>query len=329
MKAPASPRPALLRDPPALLHFLVHRRSIRFTAATLLLLVMTIALRFVWSPWLVWGWPAILVVALVVLRARRSTAAWVPWYLLGAEIWVRIWLLADDTAVPLRVDYSVAADQLLGLGQLPTASLQDRLYASGEIRPFDVAMIAVYVTFFFGHQMTLFGLMLLRPAMLGRYAVAFMATSYLSLIVMFLAPTAPPWMAAEMGAAPEVSRVVREVLSLAGGSAFDAGYAAARVNEVVAMPSLHFAATLVVGMAVFRANPRMRWFAIGYPVAMATALVYLGEHYVVDVLAGAVVGYAGWRTSDGLFALVGRLARRAEPAEAPEPGAAEEPARAA
>ena len=240
MEGSASPRPASPRDPRALLHVLAHRRSLRLVAATFLPLALILGLRFVWSPWLVWGWPAILLLVLVVLTWRRSRMAWVPWYLLAAEIWVRFWLLADDTAVPLRVDYSVAADQLLGLGQLPTAWLQDRLYASGEIRPFDVVMIAVYVTFFLGHHMALFAMMLLRPAMLGRYAVAFMATSYLALVVMFLVPTAPPWMAADLGAAPEVTRVVREVLSLASGSAFDAGYTATRVNEVAAMPSMHF-----------------------------------------------------------------------------------------
>ena len=301
MKAPASPRHASLRDPLALLRFLVHRPSVRLIAAMLLAVGLNIALRLVWSPWLLWGWPAILLTLMVVLAARRSRASWVPGYLLGAEIWVRLWLVADDAVSPMRVDYAVAADHLLRLGQLPTAWLQGWLYAAGEVGPFDVAMIAVYVTFFFGHQVALFALILLRPRMLGRYAVAFMATSYISLAVMFLVPTAPPWLASDLGAASDVARVAHEVLSVASGSAFDARYAAAQVNEVAAMPSMHLAATLVVSLAAVRANRGLRWLAIVYPVAMGLALVYLGEHYVVDVLAGAVVGYVGWRVSDALL----------------------------
>ncbi|MDA1061818.1 MAG: phosphatase PAP2 family protein [Chloroflexi bacterium] len=314
-----SPRPAPLRDPLALLRFLARRSTVRLVAATFLSVALALSLRLVSSPWLVWGWPALLSTALLVFGARRSRIAWIPAYLLGAEIWVRFWLAADETAIAARVDYPVALDQLLGLGRLPTAWLQERLYAPGEIRLFDIAVMTVYTTFFFAHQAMLFALLLLRPVLLGRYAVAFLATSYLAVLLMFLVPTAPPWMAAELDAAPGVSRVAYEVLSQAGGSTFEASYAAARVNEVAAMPSMHLALTLVIGLAAFRANRRLRWLAIGYPAAMGFALVYLGEHYVVDVLAGAVVGYAGWRVSNAVFAAAARFGRRSQPLESLEP----------
>jgi membrane-associated phospholipid phosphatase len=86
------------------------------------------------------------------------------------------------------------------------------------------------------------------------------------------------------------------------GSLIESGYRYA--NNVAAVPSLHTAfATLV---AVFMMPKRADWLralpAI-YPLAMAFALVYTGEHYVFDVVLGFV--YAA-----GAFLAVATAARR-------------------
>jgi membrane-associated phospholipid phosphatase len=57
------------------------------------------------------------------------------------------------------------------------------------------------------------------------------------------------------------------------------------------MPSLHTAfATLIALYVGSRLRSRWRLLLALYPLAMGLALVYLGEHYVVDLAAG--VGYA-------------------------------------
>ena len=62
------------------------------------------------------------------------------------------------------------------------------------------------------------------------------------------------------------------------------------VNPFAAIPSLHSAeAWLVVSMVVPLLRGRWRWLRpvlFLYPLAMAFTLVYAGEHYFVDVLAG-------------------------------------------
>jgi membrane-associated phospholipid phosphatase len=72
-------------------------------------------------------------------------------------------------------------------------------------------------------------------------------------------------------------------------------------NRVAAMPSLHAAFSLLVVVFFFPWVRAWWWRAVllAYPLVMGVALVYLGEHYVVDVLAGWVlVGLAfvlwGW-----------------------------------
>ncbi len=67
------------------------------------------------------------------------------------------------------------------------------------------------------------------------------------------------------------------------------------LNNVAAMPSLHAAFSLLV-VVFFLPSIHQRWLRIvllAFPVAMAVSVVYLAEHYVVDVLAGwAIVGVA-------------------------------------
>jgi len=53
------------------------------------------------------------------------------------------------------------------------------------------------------------------------------------------------------------------------------------------MPSLHASYTLLIALFfIRRLRGRWRHLLWIYPLAMAFALVYTGEHYVVDVLAG-------------------------------------------
>jgi membrane-associated phospholipid phosphatase len=62
-------------------------------------------------------------------------------------------------------------------------------------------------------------------------------------------------------------------------------------NRVAAMPSLHLAFACLVALFI-AGRLRSRWRALLalYPAAMGLALVYQGEHYVLDLVAGA--GYA-------------------------------------
>jgi membrane-associated phospholipid phosphatase len=56
---------------------------------------------------------------------------------------------------------------------------------------------------------------------------------------------------------------------------------------VAAIPSLHAGYALLFSLYLWRMVPRWsRPVLAVYPVAMAFALVYTGEHYVVDCVAG-------------------------------------------
>ncbi len=74
-------------------------------------------------------------------------------------------------------------------------------------------------------------------------------------------------------------------------------------NPLAAMPSLHFATSVMAALLLAEVGPVAGALGCGYAATLGFALVYLGEHYVVDLLAGAA-----------LTGAVRRLGPRAGPA---------------
>ena len=72
-------------------------------------------------------------------------------------------------------------------------------------------------------------------------------------------------------------------------------------NKVAAMPSLHCGiACLVALYGISRLRSSWRWLLLLYPAAMALALTYFAEHYVIDAICGCalaglvMVGVGRW-----------------------------------
>src|SRR3989304_10550594 len=76
-------------------------------------------------------------------------------------------------------------------------------------------------------------------------------------------------------------------------------------NPVAAMPSLHMAISVVVLLIAMRVNWTLGAIALLYNGGMAFSLIYLGEHYLVDILAGIAVSVT-------VYAVVEVLLRRRE-----------------
>jgi len=76
-------------------------------------------------------------------------------------------------------------------------------------------------------------------------------------------------------------------------------------NPYAAMPSMHIAWDLLMGLAlVWCARfALIRWLGALLPLAMLVAVVVTGNHYVVDGVAGAAVGLAGLGAAIGIQVL--------------------------
>jgi membrane-associated phospholipid phosphatase len=127
-----------------------------------------------------------------------------------------------------------------------------------------------------------------------------------------LFPAMPPWMAGQAGYLPQVTRIIPLVWDRLGvhsaAALFTRGSEFA--NPIAAMPSLHAAYPMLLLLFFWRAARRwVRVVLVAYVLAMAFALVYTGEHFVIDELAGwccaIAVYFAGsrlfsWRQAAGL-----------------------------
>jgi membrane-associated phospholipid phosphatase len=203
--------------------------------------------------------------------------------------------IADGVGLPLHVSDIAAADRGLFGGTVPTVWLQRHFLDPGSPHWYDALATLVYISHFLATPAVAAVLWLRSREIWKAFIARVIALSAAGLVTYVLFPAAPPWYAAREGVIEPVIRASsRGWLWLHVNHAanlLDEGQAAA--NPVAAMPSLHTAfATLIALFAISHLRSSWRWLAILYPTAMGLSLVYLGEHYVVDLLAGVVYALA-------------------------------------
>jgi undecaprenyl-diphosphatase len=73
------------------------------------------------------------------------------------------------------------------------------------------------------------------------------------------------------------------------------------VPDSASMPSGHAAGAFAAVVAIGLVHPRLRWPLLGLAALIALSRVWLGVHYLTDVIAGAALGaataYAAWRVA--------------------------------
>jgi membrane-associated phospholipid phosphatase len=205
----------------------------------------------------------------------------------------------------LQVRYPIRADRALGLGELPNLRLQRAFSRPGEVTALDRVLAMVHWAWFLEPHLALLWILTRREEGFARAARQMAAAFDLGCAVYFAVPTAPPWWAAEQGYGaeelgegsadvadaerPRLRRVMVEVGERTWGRAWPALYESLGGNPWAAMPSLHFATSLLAAILLWEAGPGAGAAGWGYALTLAFALVYLGEHYVVDLAAGAAL----------------------------------------
>jgi hypothetical protein len=204
---------------------------------------------------------------------------------------------ADDPAALERrafVDYPVRVDRVLGLGQVPNVRLQRRFAVPGRIRRRDQVLVWCHWLWFLFPHGTVAYLLLRRRDLFPRAATMTYAVFDLGLIGYWALPTAPPWYASAHGRLGEGGDVAVRRMMVEHGEAFWKDgwgplYSVLGGNPLAAMPSLHFATSLMGAHLLSEAGPVEGAVGWTYALTLGFALVYLGEHYLVDLLAGAAL----------------------------------------
>ena len=249
------------------------------------------------------GSPMAVAAALPPRSRRRYVAAGVTYMWLFKESWE---MPADEERAHRRqvhIDYPIRADAVLGRGMPPGQRLQRRLRDRDGVSALDIVMSAIYGTWFVPH--VLLGYVLVRhPKFLPRAAGRLAASYHLTTPFYWFVPTAPPWWASEKAGRMngEVRRVVRYVVCKVLDRPPPSEDEEVPGNPWGSMPSDHISSAAITARALMEVNPLFGVAGWLYAAGAAAAVVYLGEHYVVDVLAGLAVA---------------ELVHRAEPLAAP------------
>ena len=218
-----------------------------------------------------------------------------------------------------RVDYPIRFDLAIGRGRLPTSRLQAALADGDEVRAHDYLLSWVHWTWFAAPHGALVYVLLRHPRRFPRSACLMAATFDLGLVVYWALPTAPPWWAADRGRVEPVRRIMVETGQRFWRRLWWPLYDGLEGNPFAAMPSLHFGTSVMAAYVlsdVGRAAGALGWV---YALTLGFGLVYLGEHYVLDLLAGLALAEAVRRAAPAAqpyFEAVARQIRRLEPGAA-------------
>jgi membrane-associated phospholipid phosphatase len=190
----------------------------------------------------------------------------------------------------LRSRYPIVGDRLLGGGKLPNTRLQRRLARLPRVGLLDRVLTWTHWLWFFEPYLALVLVLVRNNERFPRAARQMAAVFDIGCAVYFALPTAPPWWSSEQGlTGEEVRRIMVEVGEDTWGSAWPKMYDALGGNPWAAMPSLHFATSLVAALSLAEAGKVEGAIGWTYAGTLGFGLVYLGEHYVTDLLAGAVL----------------------------------------
>ena len=256
--------------------------------------------------------------AIAVPRSKKRDAA-----VYALQMWAYIVLHEVPNDDPARleqrahVDYPIAIDRAL-FGRAPTPVLQRALARGDGPTPLDHALVYAHWAWFLQPHAAAAYILWRHPERFSRSAVLLCAVFDLGLAGYFLVPTAPPWWAAEHGRIQGMRRIMVDVGQQVWGRLWSPLYGFLGGNPLAAMPSLHFATSLMAAHVLSEASPVAGTAGWAYAGTLGFALVYLGEHYVADLVAGAAltegIRAAGPRATPALAAVartVAALERRA------------------
>ena len=199
---------------------------------------------------------------------------------------------ADRAGFEWQVEAPRNLDRFIFFGTDPNVWLQRRFYNPGVIRWYDKVASATYFTHFIFPVIAIAVLWVTNHREWVRFMKRFASLLLVACAMFVVLPTVPPWMAASRRyhIIEPLARHTSRGFSSMGLKGFVNTWQHALDwgNAVAAMPSLHAAFSLFVP-AFFLPRIKPIWLKVlvlCFPLLMLTSLVYFGEHWVIDGLAG-------------------------------------------
>jgi membrane-associated phospholipid phosphatase len=120
-----------------------------------------------------------------------------------------------------------------------------------------------------------------KRQLFGKYTATMIITSYAALATFILVPTAPPWY---QGVAADLyqstgAAVLPNVMSSA--------ISMIESDKFAAFPSLHAAYAIIFCYFMIKLDRRLAYVAVPVTAAILFSTLYLGQHYLIDLIGGA------------------------------------------
>jgi membrane-associated phospholipid phosphatase len=167
-------------------------------------------------------------------------------------------------------------------GQLPTLLLQHAV----RLPVLDYAGAFFYSLHFFAPTIFAFILWKASQPNYWKYTVSFGLCTYGALITFLFYPVAPPWIEV-----PNVIRILTDSVDVSLGiPVYRTLFDFLSPNLYAAFPSMHSALPFLISLFAIKIWKKKALPILIFPFGVWFSAVYLGEHYVVDVLGG--IAYA-------------------------------------
>ena len=209
-------------------------------------------------------------------------------------VYLNIYRMPNDNPEALRrrvhIHYPVSVDRVLGAGELPTIRLQRALSKPNHIRPIEKILIWTHWSWFLVPHISVAYTLLRRSDRFTRTAAMVYGVFDIGMFIYAIVPTAPPWFAAQYGVMGgkigELRRMMCEYGEQLWRDSWGPLYRFFGGNPLAAMPSLHFGTSVMAASMLYEIGPIEGIIGWTYALTLGVALVYLGEHYVIDLIAG-------------------------------------------
>ena len=245
-------------------------------------------------------------VGIVALQRRLPLAEWIPFVAIALAYELIRGYQAAITAMVHVVGVIDVERWLLG-GTVATAILQA---AFPPTHPPGIVATAATVLYVLHVPLPIVVAAFLwfrhRPVF-GDWVAALLLLSVAAFITYVLLPVAPPWWAADHGfipgpggrplityLQPPAFAAIVNSAGLDGHALFALAFGDISPDRLASFPSIHAAYPFLAYLFARRVLGRWRWAVLAYAFAAWFSIVYLGDHYLVDVLGGIAYAAAAY-----------------------------------